>query len=119
MAKGDDPGEAKDGAAASSDDGWRSEMRREYAAGLEAKLETLRSLVGALAGDPACAERRAALLDAVHKIRGSAGAYGFGELSHIAADWEAVLGEGAAIETLRGFIDRIDTAARAALARED
>lgn len=98
---------------------WRTEMWQIYAAGLTAKMETLRSLVDALAGDPACAERRGALLDAVHKIRGSAGAYGFGELSRIAADWEALIGEGAAIETMRDFTHRIDAAARAALSRED
>jgi HPt (histidine-containing phosphotransfer) domain-containing protein len=119
VANGDGPGESKDGAAAPGAEGWRSEMRRAYASGLEAKLQTLGALMEALAAEPAAAAHRQRLLDAVHKIRGSAGAYGFEELSRIAAEWETVIQNGAAVDLLSGYSHRLDAAARAALARED
>jgi len=94
-------------------------MRRLYAATLAAKLQTLEALVGTLVATPEVPEARERLHDAVHKIRGSAGAYGFAALSDVAAEGEAALVQGAGVDRVRELMGRLGEVIRAALAEED
>lgn len=113
MTNGDSPG---GGGSTGAGEPWRAEMRRIYADTLAAKLATLEGLVAALAAAPDAPAERARLYDAVHKIRGSAGAYGFGPLSDVAAEWEQALAEGADVARVRELFARLAAVTRAALA---
>lgn len=69
-------------------DDWRGELRREYARALPHKLARLERRLAALAAAPADAAAFDALLGAVHRLHGSAGSYGFGDLGRLAGEWE-------------------------------
>jgi HPt (histidine-containing phosphotransfer) domain-containing protein len=114
VSNGDNPG---DGAGAA--ESWRAEMRRLYAGTLAAKMETLEALVAAASDTPRDAAARERLHDAVHKIRGSAGAYGFGALSEVAAEWETALEQDGGVARSRELMGRLGEVARAALAEEE
>lgn len=115
MTNDDTPG----GGGAGAGEPWRAEMRRIYADTLAAKLATLEALVAAVAAAPDAPAERERLYDAVHKIRGSAGAYGFGALSEVAAEWEEALGAGADVARVRELLARLAAATRAALAEHE
>lgn len=82
------------GAAPRSDTAnWREELRREYAQALPDKLSRIADLFLALEQAPADKAALEALLMAVHRLHGSAGSYGFQEVSRTSGDWELELRE--------------------------
>ncbi len=93
---------------------WRDELRREYAQTLPDKLARLVALHEALAAAPDAAAELEALLMAVHRLHGSAGSYGFPEISRAAGEWELELREareagvsGALLERLRTQLEAL------------
>ena len=70
---------------------WREELRREYAQTLPDKLAKLGDLVAALEATPSDPAAFEPLLMAVHRLHGSAGSYGFADISRICGDWELEL----------------------------
>lgn len=77
--------------AAPGRDDWRAELRREYARTLPGKHAHIERRLVALAATPADPTALEALFAAVHRLHGSAGSYGFTELSRLAGEWEQEL----------------------------
>ena len=87
------------------------ELRREYLASLPARLDELRSdVAGFRAGMP---EAAPSLRTRLHRLTGSAGSYGFGELSKAAREVEHWLAEHQPAESvsLDVLLDRLIAAA--------
>jgi len=90
-------------------------MRINFLGRLPARIAELEQLLQESASAPA-AETRGRLLNAVHKLHGTAGSFGLKELSEIAGEWEKHLREGPGLEScglarMRGWLGEIRAAA--------
>jgi diguanylate cyclase (GGDEF)-like protein len=94
------------------------QLRREYLSSLPARLDEIRTEVGALrAGN---ADAASSLRDRFHRLAGSGGSYGFGDVSAIAREAERwltthpVAGDAAALASI---VERLGAAVKAAEAQ--
>lgn len=67
---------------------WLEKLKRQYLQTLTDKIRNLETLVESLGRNPDDWETFDQLATAVHKIHGSAGTYGFDEITHATTDWE-------------------------------
>lgn len=82
------PGQNDERGQAPDQGDWRAELRREYAQALPDKYARIDRCLSALLLAPDDAAALEALLEAVHRLHGSAGTYGFVELGRLAGEWE-------------------------------
>lgn len=72
-------------------DDWRAELARDYELALPEKYDQIEGRLAALCRTPDSVAAFDALLAAVHRLHGSAGSFGFVELSRQAGEWERQL----------------------------
>ena len=77
---------------------WLDDLRAEYASRLPSKVAAILDLAAALAAQPGDRRALPELAHAVHRLVGSAGSYGFAEISTELSPWAGLLTATAATE---------------------